>query len=487
MGYLYILSYTNLINDSRFKIGITDNPSIGDLLVRYRTYGDCIIISFISLGYLDPFYYESLIKRSLYDGRILHGTTLTEWVRIRYHALVLVIKAVINLGRPIKIHPDHYIIDEPENIQDPRFTTIFDFSNRNITEPINFADFEPEINNVYELLIPPNKLDSININELFPKNDVISMVGYFIDYARILNKDRPHFERLSTVTNWSKRHGGTIFTIPNIDNVILNSSENKCRFGCETCNKQEDPLTYCLEKNGCIACEGKRNAVKCFAKLEAKRELIAQLNANKQQRVQATAILPLQTPPNSATAKSSTTAILPLQTPLNNTTSQFSTASILPLQTIPNIASVQSSTTDIILNDHYYWIILKSSIDDGSEKYIISELIRNFKKMYPPCTSPKAHVYSIKHESNNSPSLYGLIRYNGLPSPYKMSASSAIFSHVIKQETTNIKQYREKKIKRLTIYISKKFQTNRQKILNKWNKITSSGEVVGNTLENFLS
>ncbi len=50
MGYLYIVSYTNIINDNRFKIGVTSNPNTKDLLSRYRTYGDCIIIAFISLG-----------------------------------------------------------------------------------------------------------------------------------------------------------------------------------------------------------------------------------------------------------------------------------------------------------------------------------------------------------------------------------------------------------------------------------------------------
>lgn len=156
------------------------------------------------------------------------------------------------------------------------------------------------------------------------------------------------------------------------------------------------------------------------------------------------------------------------------------------LENIPLKLSVtMQPSVDCMYNDQYYWIVLKSEIEDGSSKYIESQLIRNFQKMYPPCTNHKAFCFSIKRDTG-SPILYGLIRYNGLPFPYKMSSTSAIFSHIIRQEITQQKRNADKKVKRLTIYTRKKYQTNKQEIINKWGKINTSGQLVGSLLENFI-
>lgn len=181
MGYLYIVSFTNLINDSCFKIGVTSNPSVNRLLSRYRTYGDCIIIAFVSLGNLDMFHYETLIKRSVQEGRMIHGDTMvSEWIRIRYESLVLVIKAVLMLNSIIKIHSDHFIIEEPEDLVDKRFLEIPLKFRCKIMEPISFGDFDPSINDVYQLLVPPSKLHKINIDQMFPGRDPVSMRVYFM-------------------------------------------------------------------------------------------------------------------------------------------------------------------------------------------------------------------------------------------------------------------------------------------------------------------
>lgn len=188
MSYLYIISFANIINDNCFKIGVTGNPSVDRLLSRYRTYGDCIIIAFVSLINLNAFHYETLIRESMSEGLMIHGGTMvSEWVRIRYESLVLVIKAVLTLNMSVKIHSEHFIIDEAEEIVDKRFLEIPQRFRRIIIEPISFGNFEPNINDIYELLIPPSKLDLIDINQLFPKRDIVSMISYFISSANNTN------------------------------------------------------------------------------------------------------------------------------------------------------------------------------------------------------------------------------------------------------------------------------------------------------------
>lgn len=317
------------------------------------------------------------------------------------------------------------------------------------------------------------------------------MIVYFVDFER---------ENLRVQSSNNYHGPALILNCIGIDKMVTDSTSNSkipltlvqsinsepvCQFSCELCNKHPNPLTYCSDRNGCVECQGKRNALKCFIKLEAKRDFIAKLNENKQQRVPMTCI---------------SQSLLP-STPKNST--------ISPILTVPTI---HQKLSDVILHDHYYWITLKSSSEDGSGTYIVSQLIRNYNKMMPRCTNPKANSYSIQYKSDSSnqlqsPTLYGLIRYNGLPTPYKMSASSNIFSHVMRQETTHLQQNREKKmtkaalllsnleyseailaIKRLTIYTRKKYETNRHKVLSKWQKINSLGNIVGDwkLLSNYI-
>lgn len=180
MGFFYIVSFADAIHDNRFKIGVTSNPSVRSLLSRYRTYGDCILIAFFSLGPLNIFHYESLIKDSLSECRMINGLdTASEWVRIRYESLVLVIKAVIMMGYPIKIHSDHFIVDEPDTMIDYRFAQIPVKFRRHIITPLSYHEFEPEVNEIYQLLISPCEIRTVNINERYSRRDRISMMRYF--------------------------------------------------------------------------------------------------------------------------------------------------------------------------------------------------------------------------------------------------------------------------------------------------------------------
>ncbi len=153
MVYLYILTYSNIVHDNCFKIGVTSNPNINKLLSRYRTYGDCLLLNFIYLDTLDKFHHETLIKNSLLEGRMIHGETTTEWIRIRYDSLVLVVKVIMMINRSIKIHPDHFVMDEIDLTTDKRFLEIPFRFRRKITEPESLISFEIQNHQIYRLLV----------------------------------------------------------------------------------------------------------------------------------------------------------------------------------------------------------------------------------------------------------------------------------------------------------------------------------------------
>jgi hypothetical protein len=186
MNHLYIVSYRDRINYSEFKVGITSDPSPKNLSQRYNTYGDCIIIAFLSLANLNMAHYERLIKDSLIEVRMIHGGKMvSEWVHMRYESLVLVIKAIVTLNMVIKIDPEHFIVETPitsELAIDRRYSEVPQKFRRVITVPTLFSDFEPDITDICQLLIPPSRMEIIDINRMFPKRDVFSMLNYFIDY-----------------------------------------------------------------------------------------------------------------------------------------------------------------------------------------------------------------------------------------------------------------------------------------------------------------
>lgn len=67
---------------------------------------------------------------------------ISEWFRIRYESLVLVIKAVITMNRKIRIHPEHFYIEEPGEIIDRRFIEIPEKFRHEITEVVPFRDLD---------------------------------------------------------------------------------------------------------------------------------------------------------------------------------------------------------------------------------------------------------------------------------------------------------------------------------------------------------
>lgn len=287
-------------------------------------------------------------------------------------------------------------------------------------------------------------------HKLLNPSQTIKEIPISIKVDRIVeNIDTATDNEISILTNISSTPNGTI-----------------CQFNCDRCNKNPDPLEFCLSDDGCSKCKGKRQAIKHFETSEAKREYIIKLNADKGLK---------NFKPNQ------TSAMIQVNPPseIRNTILPSSPDSKVPIM-------LNTISSNIVLHDHYYWVVLTSSPEDGSESYIVSQLIRNFRKMMPPCTNPKASIFSIKYISDKSPKLYGLIRYNGLPVPYKMSPSTSIFSNIMRQETTHVQNTRPKKINRLTVYIRKHYETKIEDITNKWQKINAIDNAAGNELSVFL-
>ena len=205
----------------------------------------------------------------------------------------------------------------------------------------------------------------------------------------------------------------------------LISIVDTCRFKCEFCQKQQNSLIFCSD-GGCIKCEIMRKETEKNIISKAKKE-----------------------------AKQSLIKILVLN--------------------------------DRIMNDTYFFITLNVSVDDGSDEHTIPQLIKNFKKMMPPCTMPKASVFVIEYIETAI--LHGLIRYGvATPNRYKFSASQFMFKNEIKREIIiegeSPKNYRHKVIEKLT---NRKHETLIKDITEKWNYIIKSGNpIIGNDKQNFL-
>lgn len=194
--YFYIISSPELLRNSSFKIGITETSDIRILQSRYNTYVDGFILAFINLNGKDRTSIEKLLKLSLLKGRKIHTKTVTEIIRIRYNALVLTLKAIVDLGIQIVIHPDYFILPDDDilpqdrdNHYDYRFHSIpEEFASKRVTGPILLRNFEPNINNYFELLVDPAKVSYVDFNRLFPHNNVDDIIDYFRFYRdRFIN------------------------------------------------------------------------------------------------------------------------------------------------------------------------------------------------------------------------------------------------------------------------------------------------------------
>ena len=202
------------------------------------------------------------------------------------------------------------------------------------------------------------------------------------------------------------------------------SGKMTCRYKCEECGRQEEAITYCVVEERCHRCNTIRKEEKRKVERETRRE-IAEERREENERGK-------------------------------------------------------------IIGDQYYFVTLTVGEEDGSEKHVIEELKRNWRKMTPPSTMAKGKAYVIERTEGGRPHLHGLIRYNGIPVPFKMCPSSAIFKNEIRKEGTKEKNERRKVIEKLTKHRNKRYETEIEEIREKWEYMTKEEEAIGAKWEEFI-
>ncbi len=416
------------------------------------------------------YHYESLIKQSLYDGRIIHGEKMvSEWVRIRYESLVLIIKAVIILNRQIKIHPEHFYIEEPNEIIDKKFLEIPVKFRVNITEAISFDAFEPSINNICELLVPPSKLDLLKIDEMFVNKDLVSIKNYFINYAtdpngfldNILNQSR-----INRNSNSSQKVNSNLLTLNNISSAV-NFEPNlnpitpiDLRSSTNNTNLKYMPKPRINKLNvGSPEISGQNFRVKLiFTKDEV---LYVPIESRKMGSINSQQIV------NVITQKDTIN-------PPSQNNSSYQTINI-PKQ--PDL--------EINTNDKYFNVILTSKLEDGSTNYVTHILIKNFKQMFPLSYNAKAWIYSISTNEDTSLKLEGLIRYDS-NNKHRITPKSSHIKNYIKSEYSQQKNHRPYNVESLTNYSNKRYITVLSKVIATYNYISRDNSSVGDPISLFI-
>ena len=106
---------------------------------------------------------------------------------------------------PIRIHSDHFIVEEQDVIVDYRFIEIPQRFRRKINSHIPFGEFEPDINEICQLLISPCEIGSVDLNVRFMRRDIVSMIGYFSMNAPI-NEDVSHHNIVEANVHDQEQH-----------------------------------------------------------------------------------------------------------------------------------------------------------------------------------------------------------------------------------------------------------------------------------------
>lgn len=204
------------------------------------------------------------------------------------------------------------------------------------------------------------------------------------------------------------------------------TSSNTCKFSCDYCHIQNNPIDFCLSGN-CLECDAKMASERQYKREKVKKEYLAHLRLGDDKNAVG----------------------------INTDSENFD-------------SNNDSFSSEIIPDDQYYKVMITADKDDGSIEYISKELLRNYNKMMPSCAMMKANTYAVTVNGLGVPVLNGLIRYNGLPKPFSMCPSSAIFSNIIKNEKSNKKNKRPKTIQKLTINIGKNKGTKTEDIKSAW-------------------
>lgn len=152
---------------------------------------------------------------------------------------------------------------------------------------------------------------------------------------------------------------------------------------------------------------------------------------------------------------------------------------------IPNLS------LNILLNttDKYYTVLLTAERSDGSDGHIMAQLTKNFHKLYPKCFPVAAAAYSFHSISNNTdgtPTLHGLIRYN-CNSKYRISDRSTHIKNIIKIENEKSRLPRHFVFECITNCDNQRNRmTKKYEVERAYQFLESHGNVWGDALELFL-
>lgn len=153
---------------------------------------------------------------------------------------------------------------------------------------------------------------------------------------------------------------------------------------------------------------------------------------------------------------------------------------------VPSISTAIALIAPAKINtsDKYFYVVLTAPLEDGTPDYLTDTLIKNFRQMFPPSYSATANVFSITIK-DGLVELTGLIRYDHR-NKYNISPKSKHIKNDIKSSSTGIKQSRYYRVDNLTKYIGRKFETDRQVIVDKYSFISKHGPLQGDTIDRFL-
>jgi hypothetical protein len=263
--------------------------------------------------------------------------------------------------------------------------------------------------------------------------------------SRSMYRDMQVIAGLERIRDKLDQTQNTLFTA-SLNNIIIEPishantrSERKCsvnllscEFDCQLCQSNIDAILFCLSGD-CLTCDAKRKAVREFNSKKIKRDHMKYLYIND--------------------------GAIEEEIPIDN---------------------------DILLKYRYYYVILSSDIEDGSETHIKAELTRNFNRLTAPSALVTASIYTITRNENDAIELYGLLKQKTGTGSICISNKSTIFRNNVKKEGTKKSNERPKHIINHTKYVSKEFKTEKSTIVDLWNQINNRGSPIGDSLEFFI-
>jgi hypothetical protein len=143
---------------------------------------------------------------------------------------------------------------------------------------------------------------------------------------------------------------------------------------------------------------------------------------------------------------------------------------------------------NIKTKDKYFVVALYSNVTDGSTKYMMEQLTKNFKKLYPKGFDAVATIFGFTKDENNSVELHGLIRYD-FKSKYRICEKASHIKNKIRNAEDRSVYDRPFTFKSITNATSKpKYRTTRRNLVEReYYRILSLSNAQGDPIEKFTT